>query len=141
MAILILAVTLGMILTTIVQAEDFLFTRFSGDSTSEPPVSVQRVGYLPESLLPDRKTSWLLPGGQGIRTSIKGGMAHIQLNSLDADQHYSRLLPLRTRLTMSVGLEQNFYIDQPNYRGYLDRLEWYDYYRPTIYFSLGHSWK
>ena len=142
MAILILAVTIGLLLTTIVQADDYLF----GDNHSvisdvdTPAVSMIPGGVLPQSYIPDVKNSWLLPGGKGVRTSVKGGMAHFQLNSLD-DQSISRQLPSNTQVTLSLGFEENMYASQTQYRNNANRVQWYDYYRPALYFSIGHRWK
>jgi len=142
MAILILAVTIGLLLTTIVQADDYLFRNDFSTSTHLDDSSVKWLpgGALPESLLPDTRTSWLLPGGKGVRTSVKGGMAHFQLNSLD-DQSISQQLPSHTHVTLSLGLEENMYANQLNYRSSPDDLSWYDYYKPALYFSVGHRWK
>jgi len=142
MAILILAVTIGLLLTTIVQADDYLFGHNASIVAESNTLSVKFVpgGALPESLLPDTKNSWLLPGGKGVRTLVKGGMAHFQLNSLD-DESISQQLPSNTQVTLSLGLEEDMYVGQSNYRGNIDNLHWYDYYRPALYFSVGHRWK
>jgi hypothetical protein len=72
-----------------------------------------------------------------MRTSFKGGMAHFQFDSSDEGE-VPGMLPGNTRFIFSMGWEEEFLPDSVSS---LDSSEdWYDRYKPMLYFSLGHRW-
>ena len=133
---LFVLVTLGMLLTSIAQADDFLFGKTSewhGVVSENDPVS----NDFQSRVLPSAKRAWLyLPGTGGMQTALNGGMAHFLFES-SSESESSSVLPANTRVIFSFGLEE----EEESSIGYqTGTLEWYDRYQPTMYFTVGHRW-
>jgi len=136
LAVLFVIVTLGMLWTSFVQAEDYLF--------GQPEVDGQSVGSdsfvsdFQSRVLPPSEGSWLLlPGTGGMKTSFNGGMAHFLFGGhLESDS--TGYLSSNTRLIFSMGVEESD--SQSNKYQPDDSAEWYDRYEPTLYFTFGHRW-
>jgi hypothetical protein len=127
-----------MIVTSIVHAENYLFGE-PGVLSSELGTATNNRLEFQSDLLSSKQSSWLLPGNSATRTTFKGGMAHIQFDSSD-DSDVSGMLPVNTRLTFSMGLEENDLLSLPGSANHIDSQDWYDRYRPMLYLSIGHRW-
>ncbi len=129
---------LGMIVNSVVHAENYLFAKTDEFSA----VIDQDSHYYSEfelSLSPNGRENWLLPSTRSTRTAFRGGMAHIQFDSSD-ESDISALLPGNTRFTFSMGLEENDLLSSPGSPTAASEQEWYDRYRPMLYLSIGHRW-
>ena len=138
LVILFLFVGMGMLVTSIAHAENYLF--------GEPDalVSISGIGTsnrleFQSDVLSTKQNNWLLPGTSATRTSFKGGMAHIQFDSSD-ENDVSSVLPGNTRFTLSMGLEESDLLNLPGTANDLDSQEWYERYTPMLYLSIGHRW-
>jgi len=131
-------VTLAMVLTSVVQAENYLFGEPLALS-SDMNLGKSSTMTFHNTVLPSSKNSWLLPGSSGVRTSFKGGMAHFQFDSKD-DGDVSRTLPGNTRFIFSMGLEENEFTNVPGSANFSESQDWIDRYKPMLYLTVGHSW-
>lgn len=129
---LFVLVTVGMLLTSIVQADDYLFGHHakSGFIGSDYDSDDMTQFKLPASS--DQR--WLLlPGTDGMKTSFKDGMVHF----LYAGNHESgadNVVFENTRFIFSLGVEDKF-VDISNYSS-----EIYNRYQPVLYFTVGRRW-
>jgi len=135
LAFLVVVVTVGMLVTSAVHAKDYLFT----DPVLLEQLSQSSSNYVDPvaNIIPESQHSWLVPGAKGMRTTIRGGMAHIQFDSRDEGE-YSSWLPEETRFIFSMGVEEASQTDD-------DRIipsgdEVFDRYVPRLYISIGHRW-
>jgi len=133
---LFVIVTLGMLVTSYAQAESYLFGQ-QGKWLTSVAESDLSVSEFQTKTLPSHNRAWLLlPGSTGTKTTFNGGMAHFLFEN-NPDNDTTSILPVNTRLILSLGLEENADLTS----GYqADALEWYDRYQPTMYFTLGHRW-
>lgn len=131
-------VTLAMLFTSIVKAENYLFDE-PAVLSSDMNLAKHSIMKFHNNVLPSTQNSWLLPGSSGVRTSFKGGMAHIQFDSND-DGDVSDNLPGNTRFIFSMGLEENEFDNIPGSVGFTESQDWFDRYRPMLYLTIGHSW-
>ena len=103
---LFVVVTLGMVITSIAQAESYLFGQ-QAESQVGISESDGRGNDFQSKLLPSYKHKWLqLPGTESMKTSFKGGMAHF-LYEGDDDNKTDNILPGNTRLIFSLGVEES----------------------------------
>jgi len=136
MSLLFILVSLGMLISTYVHAEDYLFSE-PGAYSSVMNLGKQHALELSPAVVPSSKNSWLIPGSSGVRTSIKGSMAHFQFDSHDEGE-VSGLLPSNTRFIFSMGWEEDILPDSV-YKA--DATEdWYDHYKPMLFFTVDHRW-
>ncbi len=135
---LFLFVGLGMIATSIAHAENYLYGEPDVLSTVHGISASERTEFQ-SGLRSNPHNSWLLPGSGITRTSFRGGMAHLQFDSSD-DDNVAAALPANTRFTLSMGLEENTLLGTSGTASYIDTQQWYDRYRPMLYFSIGHRW-
>ena len=136
MSLLFLLVTLGMLISSIAHADNYLFSE-PGAISSDMNIGVQNKLELNSYVIPGSKNSWLIPGSTGMRTSFQGGMAHFQFDSRDEGEVPS-MLPGNTRFVFSMGLEEDSLLDSVN--NAYSSVEWYDRYKPMLYLSVGHRW-
>ena len=132
-------VTLAMLFTSIVKAENYLFDE-PAHLSSDMSLAKHSTMSFYNDVLPSTKNSWLLPGSSGVRTSFKGGMAHIQFDSND-EGDVSANLPGNTRFIFSMGLEENELNNVPGNVGFTESQDWHDRYKPMLYLTVGHSWQ
>lgn len=131
-------VTLAMVVTSIVKADNYLF----GDPavlTSDMNLAKRNTMTFHNTVLPSSKNSWLMPGSSGVRTSFKGGMAHFQFDSKDEGDVSDRL-PGNTRFVFSMGMEENELTHVPGSASFNEANDWTDRYSPMLYLTVGHSW-
>lgn len=135
LAILVILVSFGMIVTSVAHAGDYLFS----EPGSLDPTGHFSVKYSDPvaNVIPESRHSWLVPGAKGLRTTIKGGMAHIQFDSRD-EAEYSSWLPQQTRLVFSMGLEET--TQRNGAKAVPGGDEVFDHYVPRLYLSIGHRW-
>ena len=129
---------MGMIVTSIAHAENYLFGE-PGVLSTLNGASVSGTHELQADALTTTQSNWLLPGASSAGTTFKGGMAHIQFDGGN-DGDVSSLLPGNTRFTLSMGLEEHAQYNLDTNSSQLDTQEWYDRYRPMLYLSIGHRW-
>lgn len=135
LAFLVILVSLGMLVTSVVHAEDYLFSNpLALDTTLHSPSSYSDPVA---KVIPESRHSWLVPGAKGLRTTIKGGMAHIQFDSQD-EGAYSSWLPQQTRFIFSMGLEESIHSNGLKSTSASDEV--FDRYVPRLYLSIGHRW-
>jgi len=137
MTLLFVFVTLGLFLTSFAHAENYLFSDADSFSSVKNPIAQNEI-TLHSEVIPSSRNSWLIPGATGMRTSFKGGMAHIQFDSRDEGE-VPGMMPGNTRFIVSMGWEEDLL--PGNQAGNLDAAEdWYDRYKPMLYFTVGHRW-
>ena len=127
-----------MIVTSIAHADNYLFGEPDVLSMM-PGTSLSPANELQAEPVANTQNNWLLPGSSNSRTQFRGGMAHFQFDSGD-DNDGSSMLPGNTRFTLSMGLEEHELSSLDGNNSQLDSQEWYDRYRPMLYFSIGHRW-
>ena len=135
LVLLFVAITIGMVLTSIVHAQDFAYKRYVASLPGSNSPGYSEAKLLDLSLSGGRR-SLLLPGSGGLRSSIYEGMMHFQVYSNDIGR-LPDLLPKNSSFIVSLGMEESERYYQSNSS---ETLEWYDRYRPKIYFTLGHRW-
>lgn len=128
---LFVLVTLGMLITSVAQAENYLFGQ-----RAEILFNSGHDNSFNSSLLPSSRHNWLqVPGATSVKTLFKGGMAHF-LYEDNIDNKVESILPDNTRLIFSLGVERNARI----LFDFSSRSARRDAYSPTLYFTLGHRW-
>lgn len=133
---LFVMIMIGMLLTSIAQAESYLFgqqEKWVVSVSSGAP----SINDFQTNTLSAYNRAWLpLPGSGGMKTTFNDGMAHFLFEN-SPEHGAARILPVNTRLILSLGLEET-YDELTGYR--IDSLYWYERYQPTLYFTVGHRW-
>jgi len=133
---LFLLVMLGMLLTSVVQAEDYLFGQYP-DALSVHSDNEGLENNFQSRILPSQKHPWLQLSDSGnMKTSFKGGMAHF-LYEGSPDHKSENILPENTRLIFSLGIQES---SEAEISTYSSDAEWQQRYKPTLYFTFGHRW-
>ena len=141
LAFLFLFVALGMLFTLVAQSDDYLqagklFKLDTGYTHAVDPVVDfnEDADMTLHQVMENRRNGWLLPGG--IRASLQGGLAHLQIPS----GKNSSLISDNTQLIFSVGFIEN-QNSKNNLANETQVQDWYDLYQPTLLMSVGHRFK
>lgn len=130
-------VVLAMVMTTVVQADGYLF-RDPVVLSSDMNLGRYHKMTFHNTILPSSKNNWLVNGSSGISTSFKGGMAHFRFDG--TDNTVSAKLSGMTRFVLSMGLEENRWINVPGSANFYGSQNWQDRYKPMFYLTVGRHW-